>query len=434
MLALLRKILPIQVKNAIRPVKTNFTDPLLKTILFHWMQRKHNSLIKSKKGKARLRVVFLVIHRSVWKVDSVFQKMLNDPLFEPIILVCPYTNYDDSRMWDELNETYEYFNSKGYKTVSSYNQETGSWLDLTELEPDIVFFTNPHRLTMRQYYEDAYLKYLTCYVPYSFDVSRYENYQSQYNQYFHNAMWRIFAPHNEGLNIFKQHSQAKGNNVILTGYPFIESIKNAKDDNFVWKEQSKIKKKIIWAPHHTIDMPSLPYASFLKIACFMQQMAIKFSEDVQFAFKPHPILKSKLYNHSDWGKEKTDDFYSFWNASENTQYCDGEYTALFFHSDAMIHDSGSFLAEYLFVKKPVLYTSNLEPSYMREFYNDFGLIALDSHFIAAGFNQQNEIEIFIRKIIDAHLEINKKHRDFIDVNHMSSDASDRISSSLKYTF
>ncbi|XEH48871.1 hypothetical protein NMD75_12125 [Edwardsiella tarda] len=427
MINFFRNILPRPVLVFIRPVKHQFIDPLLKKLLFYRMKKKHELLIECKKGKRRLRVVFLVIHRSVWKVDRVFQKMLQDPFFEPIILVCPYTHYDDERMWEDMNDTIAYFHRKNYKTISSYNEKNKTWISLSELEPDLVFFTNPHNLTRKEYYQEAYLNFLSCYVPYSFDVSRYDNYIAQYNQYFHNAIWRIFLPHQVDLEIYKNFSQAKARNTITTGYPFVESIINSNEYiDAVWKKQNKAKKKIIWAPHHTIDSENLPYASFLKIAQFMMDMAIKYSDEVQFAFKPHPILRSKLYDNISWGKEKTDEFYSFWDFSDNTQYCDTEYASLFLSSDGMIHDSGSFLAEYLFVEKPVLYTSNLTSDNMKCYYNDFGLSALDSHFIAEGDRQKEIIEKFILDIIDDNLTISEKHQMFIINNQISTNASELI--------
>ena len=70
-------------------------------------------------------------------------------------------------------------------------------------------------------------------------------------------------------------------------------------------------------------------------------------------FKPHPMLKSKLFR-TKLGKAKTDDYFHFWETQSNTQFNDGEYIELFKQSDAMIHDSGAFLAEYIFTDKPSL--------------------------------------------------------------------------------
>lgn len=42
--------------------------------IFYKMEKKHKKLLQQIKGKEKIKVVFLAIHKSVWKVDPVFQK------------------------------------------------------------------------------------------------------------------------------------------------------------------------------------------------------------------------------------------------------------------------------------------------------------------------------------------------------------------------
>src|SRR5690554_6749279 len=191
MLQKILKKLPAPIKDILRLLKQKTYDRWYKKRLFKLMQIKHSELLKEVKGKDKIKVVFLAIHKSVWKVDTVFQKMLKDPFFEPEILVCPYTPYGEERMLEDLKQTYSYFIDKGYPVRKSL-KEDGSWYKLDEIKPDIVFFTNPHDLTRKEYYEDAYFNYLSCYVPYHHEVVTNVE---QYNQGFHVAQWRIFASH-----------------------------------------------------------------------------------------------------------------------------------------------------------------------------------------------------------------------------------------------
>lgn len=391
MLALIKKSLPKPLKKVLIAIKSKTIDSYQKKKLAKRMQVKHQELLACLKGKEKIRVVFLAIHKSVWKVDTVFQRMLADPYFEPEILVCPYTPYGEERMLEDMEQAYSYFKDKGYPVKKTLNND-GSWVKLEEVQPDIVFFTNPHNLTRKEYYEDAYLNYLSCYVPYAHDVSKYNNYISQYNQFFHNAMWKIFVPHHEDLDIFFSYSQSKGNNVIVTGYPSCEVFFEDKG-NSPWKPQDKDKLKIIWAPHHTIDDPNLPYSNFLRLADFFKRISFEFKNEVQFSFKPHPILKSKLSAHPDWGVEKTSQYYSFWEESDSTQLEEGDYIELFKWSDCMIHDSGSFLAEYHYVKKPVFYISDKKTE---NYLNPFGIAALNCCLV--GENEES-IREFIKKML-----------------------------------
>lgn len=398
MFGFLKKVLPKPLKEALIVIKAGTLDKYKKKKLAKRMQKKHQELLANLQGKEKVRVVFLAIHESVWKVDTVFKRMLKDPYFEPEILVCPYTYYGEECMLKDMEQAYSYFKGKGYPVKKSLKDD-GSWVRLEDVQPDIVFFTNPHNLTRHEYYEDAYLNYLSCYVPYAHDVSKYDNYAGQYNQLFHNAMWKIFVPHNEDLDIFSSYSQNKGKNVIVTGYPSCEAFFEVKNKSS-WKPQEKNKLKVIWAPHHTIDDPELPYSNFLRLATFFKDLSFEFKDKVQFAFKPHPILKLKLFVHHDWGVEKTNQYYEYWKKRKNTQLEEGDYIDLFKWSDCMIHDSGSFLAEYHYVKKPVFYIGDKKTE---RYLNSFGISALSCCFVG---KDEEDIRGFVEQMVQYKIQPN----------------------------
>jgi len=69
-----------------------------------------------------------------------------------------------------------------------------------------------------------------------------------------------------------------------------------------------------------------------------------------------------------------------------------ETTYLFLTSDAMIHDCGSFMIEYHYTKKPVMYISNHNVDYL----SDFGRLAYNMHYKGSS---PIEIETFINKVV-----------------------------------
>lgn len=409
MLKFLKKILPKPIKKVLVTLKQKTFAKWEKKRLFNRMQLRHLHLLQEIKGKRKIRVIFLVIHKSVWKVDPVFQKMLKDSLFEPEILVCPYIPYGEERMLEDMESSYVYFLEKGYP-VKKAKKEDGSWVTLEALKPDIVFFTNPHNLTRKEYYEDAYLNYLSCYVPYHHEVGLYGGNEAQYNQDIHNAFWKIFVPHQCSKDTYKAYCDSEDTNVLVTGYPACEDLYSEIPVK-VWKPQERNKLKIIWAPHHTIDNESLPYSNFLEYAEMFVDLINNNKETVQWAFKPHPILKSKLYLHPKWGKKRTDSYYQLWAEGGNSQLEEGGYTELFQQSDAMIHDSGSFLAEYIYLKKPVLYT--VRSKNYKSYYNDFGLLALASIKIA---ENESDIINFVNGLLSNEEKITPEHHRFIKNN------------------
>lgn len=371
---------------------------------------KHAQLIEKLKGKRRLRVAFLALHASVWKVDAVFTKMLNSPSFDPLIVVCPYVSFGEERMWADMRQSCEYFEGKGYPFICSYDAAEQRWLNLTELGIDIVFFTNPHNLTRKEYYQEAYLGFLSCYVPYHHEVCRYGGDHAQYNQDFHNALWKIFVPHRYSFNTFKAVSVARGTNVIVTGYPAMEGLleKKARGVNVdAWKTNDG-RYRVIWAPHHTIDNAVLPYSNFLKYAQAFRSAADIMKDQVVWSFKPHPLLKPKLYKHASWGREKTDEYYAYWATQPHAQLDEGEYIDLFLSADAMIHDSGSFLAEFLYVQKPVLYLYS--ENNQDDYYSGFGLAALDACEIGHCFD---DVMAFLGRLIESTWQLKDAHGSFL---------------------
>lgn len=357
----------------------------------------HKKELKRIRKQKKIKVAFFLIHDSIWKYEGVYKLMLEDERFEPIVVVCPYISYDEEVMFSTMNQAYNSFKEKGYNVIKTYNEDTREWLDVKkDINPDIIFFTNPHRITKWEYYIYNFKEYLTCYVPYFYVSNNLE--QSNYNLKFHNLLWLAFYESYIHKEYAIKIARNKGKNVIITGYPAIDLYfeKCKKKSNNIWKSQSKKKKRIIWAPHHTIkeNGGELNYSCFEKHAEIFLEFAIEFENEIQFSFKPHPILKSKLLKSKNWGEKRTNDYYSYWNKYDNCQLNEGEYIELFINSDALIHDSASFMTEYLATGKPLLYTLNDKEVSSR--MNSYGQMALSNHYVA---QNKNEIRGFIIDVV-----------------------------------
>ena len=277
------------------------------------MPRRHLRQMKKIKNKEKIRVVFLAIHGSVWKYDSVFQRMVRDPYFEPEILVCPDFLYGEDQMLSEMYKTFQHFETKGYKVRKS-RRDDASWLPLSDLSPDLVVFTNPYELTVSPYYAKAYSRYLTMYVPYFFMATTHAH-EGAFSTPMLNAMWRIYWPHQFAYEAFNALSQGNGRRSSrLTGYPAVEALltPDHKLISQAWKTQSG-KKRIIYAPHHSITNDESSLSTFLRLGVSIKTFAEHHNQQVQWSFKPHPHLKPRLYLHPAWGKERTDQYLRFGN-------------------------------------------------------------------------------------------------------------------------
>lgn len=354
---------------------------------------RHQKALEIVRKKENIRVAFFLTHESVWKYDALFDLMLHHPIFEPLLFVCPVVDYGMENMKFEMNKAFESFKKKGYNVVKTFNSETGVYLDVKKtFSPDIIFFTNPYQgLQDYRFYIKQFPKTLTCYVPYAIMTV---NYEFIYNLDFHNLIWKIFSETPIHKEIALQKQKNKGQNCVVTGYPgFDQLLINKNPNSAVWKNKNTSLKKIIWAPHHSMNEFN-KVSNFLEYCDLFLELAEKYKNKLQITFKPHHLLRVKLEKVSYWGKEKTDIYYNKWENLENGQFENGGYIDLFLTSDALIHDCGSFMAEYLITGKPSLFMVRDES--IMEYWSTFGEKALAAHYQS---RNKKELIDFIENVV-----------------------------------
>ncbi len=358
--------------------------------------------IQARKGL--INVLFFAFDSNSWKYDSLFQAMQNDPDFSPMVLAVPQVNKGRDFMLFQLKHGMEYYLSKGYPALCSYDEDTDSYVDAYSLHPDIIFFSNPYdglvddRYNIRNYMG----KTLTCYVNYGFcSVPHQWSCASQ----FHQRVWRYYVECEENLKQVK--SYYSGDNCVVTGYPTADLFASTTATGKDWKLKDKKLKRVIWAPHHTIVGQNgwIQFSTFLLYSDVMLRIAEEYKDKIQFVFKPHPLLKPALYEHIDWGKEKTDAYYEKWANGKNTTYVSGDYVDLFKSSDAMIHDCGSFTIEYLYVQKPVMFLGNFDRLSQS---NEVGKQAYACHYQG---KKEEDIIDFLNNIVLEGKDVLKSDRD-----------------------
>ena len=380
---------------------------------FSFVRWRYKSVVKKLQKKEKLKVAFFVIYDSIWKYDGIYRLLEQDNRFELFVVVCPHIEFGEETMLSEISQTYNFFDKKGFNVINTFNYKNRTWLNVKkEIAPDIIFFCDSWLSTKPEYYITNYLDCLTCYAPYNFGNSHL--YQEMHNQIFHNLLWRLFAETKTHKDFSIKYAVNKGVNVTVTGYPgtdiFLDRTYIPKD---VWKIKDRNIKRIIWAPHHSIEGEgiNIDYSSFLKYSEFMIELCQKYQNRIQVAFKPHPNLKPKLNKEKNWGQNKTKEYFDTWGKISNGQLIDSDYADLFLTSDAMMHDSGSFLIEYLYTGKPVLHLNRDE--HLTDGMNSFGILAFNQHYHAK--NKEDIIE-FIENVISGKDEKKQERQDFLVSN------------------
>ncbi len=366
--------------------------------IFKWYTRRFRQCqieaAERLRGKERIDVAFLLTIPGMWKSDYLFRALRDNPRFHPYIVICPYSVYkgfDKAEIDATLERTKSFVAEKGFDFIVPYNAQKNRWEDINKtLKPDVVVFTTPYKDIPPQYFVYHFKHTLTCYVPYGF--SSLNLFKINYNLIFHNLVGLHFVETEIHRQTAIQHSRNKGVNIVVSGYPGTEVfLRPDYSPNIVWKPQSTPKKRIIWAPHHTID-GDFAISSFLLFCDAMPVLAREFNDSVQFVFKPHQLLKFKLQQI--WGVEKTDEYYKQWQQMPNGQLEESSYVDLFLTSDAMIHDCGSFTTEYLFTRHPVMYLIKNDDFVSK--FSPFGLLSFNNHYHG---RTVDDIRHFIRNVV-----------------------------------
>lgn len=371
-----------------------FIQPVTVPIALHFSRKEQERERRKLKDKKVLKCVFLVIDDSIWKCDAIYRAMEESSNFEPIIMACAVPNsngYIDTAA--KMDRVFQMFDDRGYRVIKSLNPETGVSVNLSEINPDLIVYTKPFDSLFDKNYAINKLKdKLTVYIPYY--INGTSDYNLAYNLPIHNFCWRYYVESPFHKQLAEKYSLARGKNVVVSGYPGIEDFINPHyQPNDSWKNADRTIKRIIWAPHQSITLSgSVNYSTFLKYCDFMLEMAVKYKDKIQFAFKPHPLLIKRLYEL--WGKGKTDAYYNAWATMPNTMISDSDYHDLFLTSDALIHDCGSFTIEYLYLNKPVMRLMNdIDPKTM---FGDFGMACINQHYLAYS---KDHIQQFFENVI-----------------------------------
>lgn len=350
---------------------------IIKSNKFSFLLKFISNIIPKGGNDNKVKVLFLIRESALFHY-SLYEAFVKDKSFNVEVFILPFSinlNIPEINK-SKINLTKRYFNQKKIKYKIGYNPNKNTYLSPLKLKPDIIFYDNPHLWeNAPDFLNPKYLsKYcITCYIPYG--LMFIDLPQVQYNQQFHNDVNYIFSETDFHVKLFEKYQDLKGKNIVSLGYPkldeYISKTKN-NDKNNVWKINKKEIKKIIWAPHHSIhrynpDIPASYFSTFLQYYEFMLKLA-KENKNIEWIFKPHPLLYRQLIDFGEMDKNQADEYYNEWKNLSNTNiYEGGDYIKIFKESDAIILDSISFLSEYMFVNKPMLFLENPHRCKINEF-------------------------------------------------------------------
>lgn len=350
--------------------------------------------VKRIRKKQQIRVLFVVSEVASWKSELLYQEMLNHPRFQPIIGIST-----SKKPWGAKKELVSYLKKKGYE----YKDLDTNRKSIDIINPEIIFYYKPYSACYSEghFFSDN-LQYVFCGMDYCFEATKHA---VHIEKELFDYCWQFYVENND---IAKRREEVLGyraRNTIITGVPMQDLLLQPKESfDDPWNDCTG-KKRIIYAPHHSIkgtNGEGIEFATFLEYGEFILELAKKYADKITIAFKPHPNLYMKLLRI--WGEEKTISYYKEWDVLQNTQIVTGDYVALFKYSDAIIHDCASFIVEYLYVNKPSMYliaeTNNID---------DMFSFVKEGYFCYEHGKGNDDIEHFINNVI-SNIDLKKTIR------------------------
>lgn len=366
------------------------------------------------KRKKKIKITFLLKDSTEWSCKDLYRKFNTDDRFVLNIVVIPFQVGTSRTIYDTYDNTIKYFEENNYNVTGIYDECQRRYKSWKEMGlPDIIFHLNPH---YKAFLESGNicnipLSVLNIYIPYG--IMTYGNVEHQFNQLSHHLYWKIFCESLLHKQMAKKYSDIGDTNVIYSGYVKMDSFwKMDEEENLqLWKIQENIKKsdvkKIIYAPHYSIKNGFAGFGNFDKNYLWMYQYAKENQKNTSWIFRPHPMLRSETVTQGLFKSENEyDDYLKLWNDLPNAKVVEnGTYDDVFKTSDAMILDSVSFMSEYLYVHKPILFLSR-----DRQTFNDFGEKLLKVLYTVDGEDTLG-IEEFMQNVVFDGNDVMKVQRD-----------------------
>lgn len=303
---------------------------------------------KIKRGE-KIRVAFLHMYATEIQDLSIFDMMLQSPFFDPFFIVIPVLFSDQQHLAFNYRRTLTELTEKygEERVLSGYDIESHTCTDYTD-QFDMASTNTPYDGLTRDFYRSRYWASKgipVFYIPYFYmGLCRVTKENLQMPDF--NFFWKVFLPNKYSKSLAREYMANMGRNAIVTGYPKFDHISEI-------SSTPHRRKQIIIAPHHLIGNSSLDRGGFREYAGFLQSIPSKYPQ-IDFIFRPHPQLFATLKHY--WPKDKIDNWLNRFLSNNNVIYStEGDYIKLLANSDALIHDCGSFVAEYLFFNKPCAY-------------------------------------------------------------------------------
>ena len=389
-----KKILPEPVRTIIRKVRSPFfkLSANLKTKSLILKTHRHYKKIEKQlknRGDRPVRFACYLMYAADFGESEIFSLMTQNKDFAPKIVVIPDVARGKEHMLKIYHETKEYvFNKfRPEYVLDGYDEKTDTYYDYSD-DFDIIAMNCPYGEMAHKYHKIEYLCQKNVLLTYGLYAFLSLNYHAKhiFPRLEFSLLWKCFLDTDFSLADCKKTSIYHGKNAMVIGYSKMDALAKC-------EKKERTRKRIIISPHHTINHPSLPLSNFMAYHNLILELPDIFP-DVDFIFRPHPLLFTNLINMGFWTEEKVNEYIKKLEDKGVLYSHGGDYFDLFLNSDAIIHDCGSYITEWLFTGKPCCFVAKDDSIF--SFFAPLGLECIKHYTVA--YTREQIIQ-FIENVI-----------------------------------
>lgn len=378
-------------------------------IIFQVQKRLLSEKSEKLRNGHKLHVCFFVSQKQFWSMQSVYDALAENRCFKLSVVPFPVLFHQAERK-KNYEDLCNFHKEKGASVLQVCNFKYRLLAQPEDIAPDIIFYEQHWMGNYPPAYciTNMWSKALCICMPYGVMMANIP--EEQFNGVAHNLSWRNFTETPIHFILSKKYAENKGVNTVVSGYPKLDAYSRPVVKNY-WKTQSPAIKRIIWAPHYSLNTCSnIEFSTFLNYWKAFLSLVKNNSDRIEMVLKPHPALKSRFLALGLPGG-MYDRFMAEWDALPNASVVtDADYIDLFTTSDAIILDSVSFTAEYMVTEKPICFLSRY-PSFekLSANFNPFGKRVISLVDIAYNYA---EVQDFIQNVCGGTARVSDERRYF----------------------
>ena len=299
----------------------------------------------------KIKLGFVGYDASMWCGDELYQLFERSGRYETTIFLCLRRDKKNVPLVvKDFRFGAEQLKARGLNVMAIENDED------EVPKQDAVICLTPYIAALAKAFrfETLTAETLLAYIPYGMNITPG---LINVNLPIRMLAWKtFFTQKNEELfAALRSRGRLGAPPILYSGQPKFDYFFAEHDAQFDWKEARQNSARIIYAPHWTINV-GMKFATFQYNHDFFYEYA-KNHPETSWVFKPHPnLLFAAVEDGVFAGREAFEEYLRKWDELPNARVVTGAYyQSIFASSDGMILDSASFVYEYQYTHKPLLF-------------------------------------------------------------------------------